>query len=162
MEKKHKKSILLNYSKTKYFKDFSFFFENLFDKNFTYLIDLNMEIINFIMKQLDIKTKTLFSSELEISQNSSDRILEICKAVKTDYYLTGTTWARQNLKINDFKKYKINVEFQEFQHPKYFQVNGEFIPFMSTIDLLFNEGKDNSKKILRDSIIKKEIITYSD
>lgn len=158
-KKKHKKSILLNYSKTQYFDDFSYFIENLFDKNFIYLIDLNMEIINFIMHQLDINTKTLFSSELGISQNSSDRILEICKALKIDYYISGTTWARQHLKINDFKKHKINVEFQEFQHPKYFQTHGDFIPFMSVIDLLFNEGKDNSKKILRESIVKKEVMT---
>jgi len=159
--KKHKKSILLNYSKANYFKDFSFFFENLFDKNFLYLIDLNMEIINFIVKQLDIKTKTSFSSELGISQNSSDRILEICKIVKADYYISGTTWARQHLKIDDFKRQKIDVEFQEFQHPEYSQIHGEFIPFMSVIDLLFNEGKENSKKILRESHIKQEIITQS-
>ena len=45
------------------------------------------------------------------------------------------------------------VEFQKFQHPIYKQFHGKFIPEMSIIDLLFNEGKDVAKEILQNSVV---------
>jgi len=159
---KHKKSILFNYSKAPFFNDFWFFFEELYEKNFSNLIDLNMEVINFVKEQLDIKCKTLFSSELKINSTSSDRILEICNRLNMKHYISGTVWASDFLKLNDFEKNSIIVEFQEFQHPVYDQINGTFEPYMSIIDLLFNKGKVESKKILLDStVIKKFISTNS-
>ena len=123
------------------------------------LIDLNMEIINFVKDQLDIQCKTLFSSDLEITSDGSDRILDICNKLNTKYYISGTVWASEFLKIVDFEKNFITVEFQEFQHPTYHQINGNFEPYMSIIDLLFNEGKEESKKILSQSTVSKKIVT---
>jgi hypothetical protein len=87
-------------------------------------------------------------------KKGSDRVLEICKAVDADYYITGTVWAQSHLRIEEFKKSNIHVEFQEFQHPVYKQIHGKFIPEMSIIDLLFNEGRDGAKEILQNSIVK--------
>jgi hypothetical protein len=47
-----------------------------------------------------------------------------------------------------FQKHDIEIEFQNFKHPKYNQLWGDFIPQMSIIDLLFNEG-DNSINIIK-------------
>jgi len=38
---------------------------------------------------------------------------------------------------------------QKFQHPIYTQIHGKFMPEMSIIDLLFNEGKDRQKKFFK-------------
>ena len=51
-----------------------------------------MEIINFVKDQLDIQCKTLFSSDLEITSDGSDRILDICNKLNTKYYISGTVW----------------------------------------------------------------------
>ena len=152
--KRHKKSILFNYAKAPYFEEFKDFIESVFEKKFEYLVDLNTEIIKFIMNELEIKPKIIFSSNLNISKKGSDRVLEICKAVDADYYITGTVWAQSHLRIEEFKKSNIHVEFQEFQHPIYKQIHGKFIPEMSIIDLLFNEGRDGAKEILQNSIVK--------
>ena len=56
--------------------------------------------------------------------------------------------------MEEFKKSNIPVEFQKFQHPVYKQIHGKFIPEMSIIDLLFNEGKDVAKEILQNSVVK--------
>ena len=103
------------------------------------------------MNELEIKSKIVFSSDLEISKKGSDRVLDICKAVDADHYITGTFWAESNLRVEEFKKSNIDVEFQKFQHPTYKQIHGEFIPEMSIIDLLFNEGRKEAKKILQNS-----------
>ena len=150
---RHKKSILYNYASAPYFEDFKDSIESVFEKKFEYLIDLNTEIIKFVMNELEIKSKIVFSSELKISKKGSDRILDICKKVGADYYITGTSWAQSHLRIDEFKKSNIVVEFQKFQHPIYTQIHGKFVPEMSIIDLLFNEGKDRAKEILQNSIV---------
>ena len=148
---RHKKSILYNYARAPYFDEIKDFIESIFEKKFQYLVDLNTEIIKFVMNELEIKSKIVFSSELEISKKGSDRVLDICKAVGADHYITGTFWAESNLRVEEFKKSNIDIEFQKFQHPIYKQIHGEFIPEMSIIDLLFNEGRKEAKKILQNS-----------
>jgi len=155
---RHKKSILYNYARAPYFDEIKDFVESIFEKKFQYLVDLNTEIIKFIMNELEIKSKIVFSSELEISKKGSDRVLDICKAVGADHYITGTFWAESNLRVEEFKKSNIDVEFQKFQHPIYKQIHGEFIPEMSIIDLLFNEGRKEAKKILQNSISSSHIV----
>ena len=155
---RHKKSILYNYARAPYFDEIKDFIESIFEKKFQYLVDLNTEIIKFIMNELEIKSKIVFSSELEISKKGSDRVLDICKAVGADHYITGTFWAESNLRVEEFKKSNIDIEFQKFQHPIYKQIHGEFIPEMSIIDLLFNEGRKEAKKILQNSISSSRII----
>jgi len=145
---KHKKSILLSYSKSKFFNEFNNFIEELYDKKFDLLIDINMEIIEYIKKQLNIQTKTIFSSELQASGSGSDKVLNICKTLGATNYISGTFWAKDNLNILDFEHNNISVKFKEFQHPIYNQLHGKFIPRMAAIDLLFNEGKNNARKIL--------------
>ena len=44
----------------------------------------------------------------------------------------------------------INLSYQNYTHPTYNQLFGDFIPYMSVIDLLFNEG-NNSLGIIRKS-----------
>ena len=155
---RHKKSILYNYARAPYFGEIKDFIESIFEKKFQYLVDLNTEIIKFIMNELEIKSKIVFSSELEISKKGSDRVLDICKAVDADHYITGTFWAESNLRVEEFKKSNIDIEFQKFQHPIYKQIHGEFIPEMSIIDLLFNEGRKEAKKILQNSISSSHIV----
>ena len=57
---------------------------------------------------------------------------------------------KEYLDENLFKKEKINVIYENFIHPKYSQINGEFIPNLAIMDILFNEG-ENSKTILKKS-----------
>lgn len=99
------------------------------------------------MKQFDIGTKTILSSELHVQGTGSDRILNICKSLNADIYLSGQ-FGNSYLNLEDFKNNSIDIKFQNFVHPVYKQCYSPFMPNMSIIDLLFNEG-ENSKNILR-------------
>ena len=57
---------------------------------------------------------------------------------------------KEYLDENLFKKEKINLVYENFIHPTYSQIHGEFIPNLSIMDILFNEG-ENSKIILKKS-----------
>ena len=46
-----------------------------------------------------------------------------------------------------FKKAKIGLKYQQYNHPIYRQLYGDFVPYLSVVDLIFNEGP-NSLSIL--------------
>ena len=142
----HKKSIKYNYSKSRFFEDYWSFFDKLYGKKHTKLIDLNMEIIHFIVEVLNIKTELVYASQLSIEGKKSDLNLEICQKLGADTYLSGSLGTNY-LKVHDFEKSNINVKFADYIHPTYKQNFEPFIPNMATIDLLFNEGK-KSKQIM--------------
>ena len=101
------------------------------------------------MKNLQIKTPTIFSSELNIDGKSSERILNICNKLKSKIYLSGKL-GKDYLNLDDFTSNGIEVKFQDYKHPTYEQRFNPFMPNMATIDLLFNKG-DQSSEILRES-----------
>ena len=144
--KKHIKSIELNYSNSKFFNNYWSELESIFKRKYDNLMELNIEMIKFFLEKLKINTKTIFSSELNISDKSSDRILKICKALDADTYISGIS-GKNYLNLDDFEKNSINVIFQKFQHPTYQQVFEPFHLNMSAMDLLFNEGNNASKII---------------
>ena len=144
---KHKKSIEINYAKSNFLPDYDDFFTSLYEKQFELLIEINKEIILYLMKQLEINTKTVLSSELDVEGTGSERILNICKALDADCYITGQ-FGKSYLNLEDFKNNGIEIKFQNFNHPVYRQCYEPFLPNMSAIDLLFNEGK-KSGSILR-------------
>jgi hypothetical protein len=39
------------------------------------------------------------------------------------------------------------VEWQDYRHPVYPQQHGEFTPYLSTVDLLFNCGEQSGRVI---------------
>lgn len=153
--KKHLKSILFTYSSAPFFDHMHDLITDVYSKPFEKLIDLNIEIITLLLNKLEIKTKIYRSSELKISDNEPNRILSICKKLNAQKYISGTNWAKNNLNEYDFKNNSIELEFREFIHPVYNQLRQVFIPNMSIIDLLFNEGEKNSREILLSSKIKK-------
>ena len=147
----HKKTIMANYSKSEYFELWSEF-EPLYGKKYELLVDVDMDIIRTFMKILRIDTKTVFSSELGVTTKKSDLNRDICRTLGADTYISGALGSNY-LKLDDFKKHGIEVKFQHVEHPVYRQRFGEFLPNLSTLDLLFNMGPDSSN-IIRDMPIK--------
>jgi hypothetical protein len=48
-----------------------------------------------------------------------------------------------------FAQANIKVIWQDFTHPEYKQQFGEFVPYLSAMDVLFNHGIEASREILR-------------
>lgn len=153
--KKHLQGIKQNYSKAPFFDRYIGFFEGLYDKEWNYLIDLDMEIIDYFTDTLGIKTKRVFSSELGISGTQTERLIDVCRHFNADSYLTGDS-AKNYLDENLFKEAKIELIYHNYKHPPYRQLYGEFIPYLSAVDLFFNEG-DKSLEIFTNGLsLKKE------
>lgn len=150
-QKTHWRSLKGCYNKARFFKEYSAFFSSVYSSKWEKLADLNIHIIRYILEKLKIEIPLQYESELGISSKKTDRIVEICEKLKADTYLSGIG-GRDYLEEEKFVKAGIKLEYQNFIHPAYNQLYTEkedsFIPYMSIIDLLFNEG-EKSIDILR-------------
>jgi len=154
---KHWKSIYLNYKKTSFFSRYADFFEDLYKKEWHYLTELNEYMLKWFLKELGIKVKYYKASELNFQGYKSGLVLDMCKKLGADLYIFGAL-GKDYAKEEDFTKEGINIYFQDYKHPIYSQLWGEFLPCMSIIDLLFNCGEKSLETIIEGNITKKELI----
>lgn len=144
----HKNLIITNYENCPYFKSYWSEIESILNKKFEKLVDLNIELIENFNKNLQIQTKTVKSSELKIKTTETQRLFDICKILNATTYRSGS-FGKEYLDESIFANGKILLIYENFQHPIYNQSKKQFIPNLSIIDLLFNEG-ENSIKILNE------------
>ena len=141
--KAHRESLRSWYGRAPYFKEHFSFFEELYSKHWERLIDINIHIIKYMIKEFSIHTPIYFESELGTQGKKTDRIIEICGKLKAGTYLSGIG-GKEYLEIEKFTASGIALIYQDFMHPAYRQQfmkdKGDFIPYMSILDLLFNEG----------------------
>ena len=155
--KKHWKSIEINYRKTPYFLEYLDYFEGLYNKEWINLFDLLYENMKFFIKKIGINTKIYRQSELKFSKKKQDLILEMCDYFNSDIFVFGKD-GKKYADINYFKDNNREIFFQDYIHPVYPQLYGEFIPNLSIIDLLFNVGAEKALKfIMKDNISKSDL-----
>ncbi|HXW98956.1 MAG TPA: WbqC family protein, partial [Methanomicrobiales archaeon] len=129
--------------------EYSAFFEEFFAKDHTRLNEVLVEPLRFLLKSLGIRTRILLSSEIGVKGTKDERLLAICRELGADSYLSGPS-GKDYLDLAPWKAAGIGVHFHDYRHPVYPQVQGDFLPEMSVIDLLFNCGRD-SLRVLTES-----------
>lgn len=140
--KKHFKTIDLAYRKAPYYKDYIGRVEGLLlEKSYTYLADLNFASLDFGLTALAINIPIVNASSYNFQGKKSDLVLDMCKRLGANDYIFGAQ-GRNYANIDSFTSSKITPHFQEYIHPTYPQLHGDFEPYMSIIDLLFNVGPD--------------------
>ncbi len=130
-QKNHWKAIKSAYGSSPFFEFFIDDFAPFYNKKFTFLIDFNNEIQQVVLDLLEIEAN-----------------------------ITYTKSFNENYDFKDFRetinpKKRLSKPDDEFTNVEYYQVFAEkhgFIPNMSIIDLLFNEGT-NALEILNNSTI---------
>ncbi|UCD31326.1 MAG: WbqC family protein [Desulfobacterales bacterium] len=137
--KKHLQSIKSAYSKAPYYKDHMPFVENLYASKFESLIDLNLAIIRYLSKRLQIHTPMKLLSELHIHARGDHLLVEICKTLGASTLLTQSA-ATKYLDEDVFTAEGISLKAFKPLPLIYPQLWGDFIPNLSTLDLMFNCG----------------------
>jgi hypothetical protein len=96
-------------------------------------------------------------SEIGFEGRKSDLVLDMCKKLSADLYIFGAL-GRDYIKEENFTREGIKIYFQNYNHPVYPQLYGEFISHSSIIDLLFNVGAERALDvIMKGNISKKEL-----
>lgn len=102
-----------------------------------------------INEYLDIKTKIIISSAIDVDHTlkSQDKVLSICIERKATQYINSI--GGQELYNKDiFKQNKIDLNFIKTNPIQYKQFNNEFIPWLSIIDVIMFNSKEQIKNYL--------------
>jgi hypothetical protein len=147
--RKHLQALTSNYGSAPFFDLHRPFFEEIYGREWTLLVDLNVAAITYLAEALGIRTKLVMASSLPVPAEleATDRLISICQAVGANTYLSGVG-GREYLDLAPFKEAGIGVLFQAFQTQPYPQRFGAFVPDLSIVDLLFN-CNDQSLQIMR-------------
>ena len=102
----------------------------------------------WLARTAGIATPARLASTLDVdTTDPTGRLIALCRAVGADVYLAGRDGARY-MDREAFERAGIRVLFQDYKHPEYAQLHGEFAPFLSGLDLLLTHG-DDALAILR-------------
>ena len=143
-----KKKIFFAYNKAKYYKNYNNEIFDILDKKYTYLSELNIELIKHFTRILNLNTDFDYSSNYSLNFKKENLIFELCKKNNCKEYLS-TLGSKQYLEsLNTIPETNIKILYFDYKDTIYNQLSGNFISKLSILDLLFNEGS-NSINIIR-------------
>jgi len=96
---------------------------------------------------LDLKINIVLSSTLNIAGSGTERLVNICKILDSNEYVSGIGGKRY-LDENLFNSNNIKLSFQNYSPIAYTQHNSkQFIENLSILDLLMNMGPKSLEQI---------------
>lgn len=115
------------------------------------LVEFNMASIRMLLDWFAIKIEMVFSSQMQPAGRKNELLVGLLKEVAATHYLSGIG-AQTYFEPEPFEQAGIEVLWQDFRQPEYPQQFGEFLPYLSSIDLFFNCGLEQSRQILRNCL----------
>ena len=140
--RKHLETIRQSYSKTPYFEPLFGQLSEVLLRPWERLVDLDLAAIKLLRDALGIRTPMACSSALGIGGDRVGRLVSICQHFGADSYMSGNA-AQDYLDEAQFAAAGIEVVWQDYTPPTYPQPHGEFVPYMSVLDLLFSCGPES-------------------
>lgn len=140
-----------NYRSAPFFEEIFPLVVSCYDQPPRLMADLNLRSIELIMDLLNVRLPWVRSSSLQPEGSSNELLINLLERVGATHYLSGNG-ARDYMQPEKFAQAGIEIVWQQFMHPVYPQQFGTFVPFLSSLDLLFNCGIETSQKILRGEV----------
>jgi hypothetical protein len=140
----HWNIIKQNYSSAPYFKELSDWLEPLFlNCRFEYLTEVNLYFINEICRFFDLKVEIRQSSEFNLADEKTQRLVDICTSLDVTDYYSGPA-ARSYMDELKFSEKGIKVHYWDYsKYPVYDQIHPPFEHGVTIIDLILNQGKNS-------------------
>ncbi|HEY1271921.1 MAG TPA: WbqC family protein, partial [Terriglobales bacterium] len=141
--KSHLRSVEMNYRRAPFFDTYFDGFTAVLgpEHGNSSLACLNIRLIQWFCRILGIQTPICRSSELSQQGRRSELLVNLCLSLNADYYLSALGSAVYLCDdLQRFSEVGIEVGFQHYEHPAYCQLFPPFVPYASTLDLIFNEG----------------------
>ena len=139
--RKHWASLLHNYSRAECFAAQRTFFEHLYlsmDEEF--LSDVNYRFISAVNEQLGIVTRIRWSSEFDLVEGRTERLVSLCRQAGATEYVSGPA-AQSYFDVELARQNSIEVRWMDYSgYPEYTQMYPPFEHQVTILDLLFNMG----------------------
>lgn len=151
--------LFYNYKKSPFFEEIYPFFENIFNQHYDKICKMNIETIKAVVNLLGIETQLVESCqdylfiEEDLKKNTysldvkTQRVVSICKYENADIYVNAIG-GMELYKKEDFIQNDIDMFLLKTKDYTYHQHLQNFIPHLSIIDVLFNNGISRTKELL--------------
>jgi hypothetical protein len=146
--RKHREALRSAYGRAPYLADHLDFINEMFSDGFERLLDLNLAVIQYLMRCLRISTRLVLLSELGITSRGPRLLPEICQALEADTFL-ALSQTKKYLEPARFAEKGIKLTFFRYTAPVFPQLWGEFLANLSTFDPLFTCGPRAQEIIIR-------------
>ncbi len=168
---RHLKTIRQNYGKCRYSQPLFSELEAVYRCRYQQLVELDVHLTKLLCQYLQIDTPISLSSQIPRIGDASEvdpagprlapdknlRLIEICRHFSVNLFYEGASGASY-IDIERFQRHDITVVFQNYRHPTYPQRHGEFLPYMSVVDLIMNTGPE-AGQILRSSPVPEQLLS---
>jgi hypothetical protein len=143
------KTIELSYKKTPFFPEVFSVFEKILNSDYLTISQLNLASIKLVCEYLEINTNIELSSSLYNNQHLSgqERILDICTREGANQYINpiGGIEIYNKVLFNDSR---VRINFLKTHKIEYVHSAPEFVPWLSILDVVMNNGKEKTSIFL--------------
>lgn len=139
--RKAKKTLEGCYGKTPWFETYAPAVFEVLDGEYDSLVELDVASWRLAREALRDSCRVVRASELPVHGSGPELLLELTAHLGCDTYLSGG-FGREYLDARVFRERGIDVRYHEYRYPEYPQRFGEFVPYLSYLDMLFNVGLD--------------------
>lgn len=147
--KKIIRKIKASYQKAPYYKEVMPLVKECFQRGSGNLFDFIHTSLELLTQFLQIETKIIISSAIDIDHTlkSQDKVLAICKNLNADIYINAI--GGQDLYVAEaFRNKGIELRFIKTKPVEYKQFDNEFVPWLSIIDVMMFNSKEEIIKML--------------
>jgi len=149
----HWRSIEMAYRKAKEFRRYAEELHALLTRREERLADYTIALSGWLCQKFGIETPVMRSSAIEYDGAKADALAAICQSCGADRYLSAPGSQEYIEESDAFARAGVDVEYHRYRHPRYEQGAGEFLEYMSSIDLLFHHGGEAGLAILKSGVV---------
>src|ERR1700733_7704417 len=144
----HWRKISLSYRNAAFYDLYAGRLEETFQRGWDLLLDLDLDLLKKSMEWLGLSLPIVRESELKVGGKATERLVNTCKAVGADTYVSGRG-GRNYIDSKLFENEGIRLVYQEYAPTNYPQrFTSDFVPDLSIVDMLFNVGP-NAARLIR-------------
>ena len=138
------------YAKAPYLKEVMPLLEKIINFDEENLFNCIYNSILKVCEYLEIDTKIVISSEIKIDHDlkGEKKVFAICKSLGATTYI-NTVGGIELYDKNEFKSEDLELNFIKSKPIEYKQFNNEFIPWLSIVDVLMFNNKEEVKQMLK-------------
>jgi hypothetical protein len=145
----HWKALTYAYGRAPFFHKYTELLEPYYLRHDVLLADFTIDLTVALARELGIRhTRFMRASEVTVSGEKTERLVQILRQVGADYYISGPS-AKEYIEADEFRSAGITLEYMDYNYPEYPQLHAPFDPNLSILDLLFMTGADAIKYIIR-------------
>ena len=137
--KQHFRTLLVNYKNAPFWEVYADWLEQSYQQPWTFLIELNRYLLEFLVQQFHVEAKVVLASQVEATGSREQKVVRYLKTFSCDTYVVETD-ARSFFDDQILVQQGFGCQWISPNVEPYSQQFGDFLPNLSILDLLLNLG----------------------